>query len=131
VAVRTPDNAVFRHDSFTSDEWLSRAFTPLGTPRAFQLEGPPDSLEALAFPVTRVAACEFSILTSCVLAAACDVESTAQARTASARACLGLTAIAIQNAFDWLDPNISVGMGRQMINVMPTFCTTWTPFRMV
>lgn len=53
-----------------------------------------------------------------MLAAACDVESTAQARTASVQACLGLTAIAIQNAFDWFDPDISVGMGRRMINVV-------------
>jgi hypothetical protein len=36
----------------------------------------------------------------------------------------------IQNAFDWLDPNISVGMGRRRISVVPTFRTAGTPFRM-
>jgi hypothetical protein len=102
---------------------LSWAFTPLGTPRAFRLEGPPNSLEDLTFPVTRVAAREFSTIASCMLVAACDVESTTQARTASARAGLGLTAITIQNAFDWLDPDISIGMGRRRISVVPTFRT--------
>jgi hypothetical protein len=70
-----------------------------------------------------VVAREFSSLASCLLVAACDVESTAQARTAAAQAGLELTAIAIQNAFDWLDPDISVGLGRRRISVVPTFRT--------
>jgi hypothetical protein len=56
VATHRSDNAVFCRDSFTHSCPVRRGFRLTRTPRAFQLEGPPGTLQDLTFPVARTIA---------------------------------------------------------------------------